>query len=85
MADRVGLILVAAIQKAGGDGLYNTDGECACVLGDLAPCDGMTLDCTIGRRLTCGKCGGWAVVDFDAKRPIHCYSCGAELREAQNG
>jgi hypothetical protein len=37
----------------GFDGLFNTDGECACLLGDLFPCSGDTcniLTCEAGYK-----------------------------------
>lgn len=74
---RVGLILVAAIQKAGGDGLYNNDRECECVLGDLAPCGALTLDCNVGRRWVCKLCGNFHIFSLDVVSGS--CSCGGEL------
>lgn len=35
------------------DGLYSDDGECACELADLAPCDNMGEFCRAGYRYWC--------------------------------
>lgn len=43
-----------AIKDAGYEGLYNADIECACVLGDLMPCDEPNVDeCCLGYRADC--------------------------------
>lgn len=42
----------------GYDGLYNTDGECACELSDLAPCGGITGECRPGHKIPCDGEGG---------------------------
>ena len=38
------------LHSQGYDGLYNTDGECACEIGDLCPCDEMFAACKPGYR-----------------------------------
>lgn len=45
--------------KAGGyDGLFNVDGECACEIGDLFPCDRPDAHCRAGYKQTCSdSCG----------------------------
>lgn len=61
------------IKGQGCDGLYNADGDCACLLGHLAPCEQINLtECTPGVRKDhpedCSCCddgcvwqSGWAV------------------------
>ena len=49
--------LVQAGLKAGGfDGLWNCDGECACLVDDLCPCDEPCIDCQAGYKAPC-DCG----------------------------
>ena len=43
-------LLRDALTAGGYDGLYNP-GECSCLLADLAPCFGVTEDCTAGYRI----------------------------------
>lgn len=38
------------------DGLCNGDAECACELGDLAPCGEIYSECTAGKKTPC-DCG----------------------------
>lgn len=38
----------------GFDGLVASGGECACLLGDLAPCGDMKHDCIAGHSHVCG-------------------------------
>lgn len=59
------------LKEHGYDGLLQEDGECACLLGDLAPCGEMQASCRAGHRVECdpnadeddrpngcdGKCG----------------------------
>jgi hypothetical protein len=56
-------IIETHIEEGGFDGLYNSDGECACKKGDLAPCGGIDGDCEPGYVLE-GDC------------PIHDYHIG---------
>ena len=46
-------ILLAHLEATGLDGLYNRDGECACLAGDLAPCGEIREGCAVGRRVPC--------------------------------
>lgn len=39
------------LNEGGYDGLYSEICDCACKLGDLAPCDGFQADCTPGYLL----------------------------------
>lgn len=39
-----------ALEEAGYDGLYNENGECACVKDDLRPCDSDFSQCRPGYR-----------------------------------
>lgn len=61
-------ILIDAIQQIGADGLVNPSAECACLVCDLAPCDGIQLECRPGYRRMC-QCGDWFLVaDRNSKR-----------------
>jgi hypothetical protein len=43
-----------SLQKAGYEGLFNADIECACQLGDLMPCgEPNTDECCPGYKATC--------------------------------
>lgn len=76
MRDRTVLhILTAAIKERGFDGLYCEDNECSCALGDLAPCDGIQPQCTMGYKRTCPECHQWGVYGDAAG---HCGACGFE-------
>ena len=50
---KVILVIASAISAGGYDGLYAADGECACELGDLAPCGQLRDDCMMGYRYWC--------------------------------
>ncbi len=51
-------IIEAHLKANGFDGLFSCDGECACEIGDLAPCDGFQRDCEAGYRQPCPEgCG----------------------------
>jgi len=45
----------------GFDGLFNPDaGDCACLVGDLFPCDSPNENCKVGYKVPCNcgeKCG----------------------------
>ena len=48
------LELVAhALKEQGFDGLYSDFAECACEVGDLAPCGHINGDCQAGYRYIC--------------------------------
>ena len=76
-------ILVNYIQENNYDGLYS-EFECACDINDLASCDQLMLDCTVGYKQPC-DCGehdfhiGAAKLDGDEnKDPIDVF----DLRRA---
>lgn len=56
-------IIEAYLLEHGYDGLYNSDGECACKLGELIPCDSCFADCQPGHLAPC-DCGDhdWHIV-----------------------
>lgn len=41
------------LATSGLDGLYNRDGECACLVADLAPCGEIRESCEAGKRVSC--------------------------------
>lgn len=43
-------IIQQYLQNCGYDGLYNSEGECACEIGDIAPCESLSLDCKAGYK-----------------------------------
>lgn len=43
-------IVAAYLRDKGYDGLYNSDGECACEIGHLCPCEGIVTECHPGYR-----------------------------------
>lgn len=49
-------IVVDALLAGGFDGLQNANGECSCLVDDIAPCGYPNLDCTPGHRAPC-VCG----------------------------
>ena len=53
-------IVTQYLRANGYDGLYHSDGECACEVGDLWPCDNPNGDCKAGHYVDCpGKeCAG---------------------------
>ena len=55
MDQSVAKILIEYLEKHGFDGIYQA-GECACEIGDLAPCDSMCLDCEAGYKNYCEHC-----------------------------
>lgn len=61
-------IVVEYLNKNGFDGLVSGDGECSCLLEDLAPCDSMQECCEPGYKIpcACGERCGWHIV---AKKP----------------
>lgn len=52
----VGDIVYEYLEKNGYHGLWNPDGECACVLKDLGACDEMNQNCQAGYMAPC-DCG----------------------------
>jgi len=46
-------IVKAYLEEHGYDGLFNADGECACVLSDLFPCAAPCDSCQPGYRVDC--------------------------------
>lgn len=51
-------ILEREIRAKGHDGLFNADADCACLVGDLMPCDGIQAECMTGVKGPCGDdCG----------------------------
>jgi len=49
-------IVAEYLREHGYDGLCANEGECACEIGDLAPCGEMQDDCWAGHKLPC-DCG----------------------------
>lgn len=43
------------LKTNGYDGLLQADGECACLLGDLAPCGELYASCRAGHRVECDE------------------------------
>ena len=46
-------IVLRYLKDNGYAGLFNTDGDCACILEDLAPCGDMDAKCEAGYRGPC--------------------------------
>jgi hypothetical protein len=61
-------ILVKWLTANGYDGLYDEDGECACAVDDLCPCDSEVLWCQPGYKRPC-DCGDhdWHI---GAEKPV---------------
>lgn len=59
------VIVEERLRTDGMDGLYNEGAGCACVIGDLFPCEAPGADCTAGIKRPC-ECGdrdcGWHIV-----------------------
>jgi|GEM_PF-880554 len=49
-------IVAKFLEESEFDGLYNEDGECACVLDDLAPCGEMSEMCRLSYKNNCCMC-----------------------------
>ena len=56
------------LRKNNFDGLCHIDGECACDLSDLAPCDHISLDCEPGYKLPC-ECEEEHLFHITTKKP----------------
>lgn len=67
-------ILIHAIHLAGGDGLLNRAGKCACLKSDLAPCDRLSVDCRVGYLRICA-CGDWFLVADRSAATDRCPIC----------
>ena len=71
MKRRVVEILVEYMKVHGFDGLCNTDGGCACLIGNLAPCGCLNLFCVPGHKVEgrtedCGEGCEWHVQEVVA-------------------
>ncbi len=67
-------ILKAWLTERGYDGLWNGSEECACLVGNLAPCEGDPGNCEPGYKVTCSgpRCdfcreSGW---HMQSQKPI---------------
>jgi hypothetical protein len=72
-------IVLAYLKEHGYDGLVDPDGECACDVTSLAPCDHLTEHCLAGWKVPC-NCGqecDWHIV---TTRPV-CAQCGKPVEE----
>lgn len=49
----VGDIVQEYLEANGYDGLCQEEGECACELGDLAPCGQIEMGCIAGHKVPC--------------------------------
>lgn len=52
---KVRQIVEAYLKENGFDGLFNTNGECACVLDDLVACGELSEDCQAGYKKPCDE------------------------------
>ena len=68
-------LLEKALRDAGFDGLYEPS-ECACLIGDLAPCEGNPLKCIAGYRHNydpeCDKCSDCEIGDCGRDKNSWC-------------
>jgi hypothetical protein len=46
-------LLKRYMEDNGYDGLFNPNSDCACEKDDLAPCDEMSIECTLGVKGAC--------------------------------
>lgn len=46
-------IIETYLKENGFDGLFNTDGECACLIGDFMPCGMVSDECEAGYKKDC--------------------------------
>lgn len=70
MSDAVNVrsIVREFLKSAGFDGLYEQDGECACLVDDLAPCEQDAMVCRPGYRVPC-DCGEMHGFHVQALKP----------------
>ena len=76
-------ILETWLKDHGYDGLVSDCEECACKIGDLAPCDCSFLDCKPGYEIPCA-CGGGCLFHMTSIRPDvqrTCPKCGGLIVE----
>ena len=52
MVVNIGTIVERWLQENGYDGLFNEDGDCACKLSDLSPCEHLSHACKPGYLTT---------------------------------
>lgn len=64
-------IIKKYIEDNGYDGLYQTEGECACKIDDLYPCGEGGLECNVGYKTPCPKIE-------DPEGEYHCECLGKE-------
>lgn len=57
------------LEEHGFDGLFNSDGECACLASELAPCGGEIADCEPGYRVDGCTCGQGCDFHIRRKKP----------------
>ena len=61
-------IVEAWLKDHGYDGLFSSDGECGCVIGELAPCMEIKGDCCAGYQAPCDPMAGFDFV-IQAEKP----------------
>ncbi len=62
-------LIEQALKQHGFDGLFNTDGGCACKVDDLFPCDNPCADCEPGYLAPCdGSCEDPTRCDWHMER-----------------
>lgn len=64
----VGMIVAEYLEKHGYDGLCDSDGECACLKSDLAPCGEVRMDCQAGWLTPCDDADGDFCITTDRPR-----------------
>lgn len=65
-------LIIRELENTDYDGLYNEDGECGCILGDLAPCGEMPNSCIFGYKIEADSNSDfdWFVVAERTKREV---------------
>lgn len=78
------------LKEHGYDGLFSNEGECACLLHDLAPCTGDISECEPGYKVKCrgdchlaGEHGTFHVVR-DKPGQVYGFDVNALVRAARN-